>query len=191
MARAVDLVTGTRYWAGADLPWFVPQTVVNAALRDLGFGEPTWHEREDPPPVDPRSDPQYSDDWTSWATATYLGAPQRYTLPGGIKWFVAEKGTSQTAPAPKASPATDANVAYAEQLLEVVNQALASGKPDLMLQAAAYFEERNMPTLASVLRDAAGNAKSARAKRLGLIATSVALVVATGAVVLYATRRTH
>ncbi len=190
MARTVDLVPGVRYWAGADLPWFVPQGVVSAAARDLGFDDPVWHDRADAPPINPRSDPEYADDWTSWATATYVGTAQRYGLPKGLKWFVAErKEPKQTAPSPKPAATTDANVKYAEEQLRIANEALASGKPELMLQAAEYFRGHNMRELGQVLEDAAGNAQRDKARAVAIIATGIGLVIATGLTLIIALRK--
>lgn len=182
MARTVQLVPGLRYWAGADLPWFVPESVVTSAAKDLGFDDPQWHERSEAPPVDPTTDPQYQDDWTSWATAIYVGTAQPYELPSGLKWFVAEQRAAAPAKPPKdvgpTQTGTDPNLVSAQDLLARVNAALESNDPAKMRETAEYLRAHNAPDLARTLTDAADDRERQRAKKIALVAAGVGTVVA-------------
>ncbi len=186
MARTIQLVPGLRYWAGADLPWFVPESVVTSALRDIGFDAPQWHERSESPPVDPHSDPAYLDDWSSWATAIYTGQAKPYELPNGLKWIVAEQRATQPAPTPPndagptQSTATtpDPNVVLGQNLLRLIDEALKSNDPKKMRMTAEYFATRNMPELARTLNDAAADRERERAKTIALVAVGIGTVTA-------------
>jgi hypothetical protein len=89
--RILQLVPGGRWYVGTKLPFFVPESMVTAAVEDLGFTGVEWYDRDDAmPPVDPRGDPQYSDGWSEWATGVYQGAPRSYSLTYNVPWVVSD-----------------------------------------------------------------------------------------------------
>lgn len=73
---SIPLIPGATYYAGADLPFYVSRAMVTNYLEGKGFRGVRWHDREDALPggLDPSKDPQYSDDWDSWAEAEYSGS---------------------------------------------------------------------------------------------------------------------
>jgi hypothetical protein len=109
MARAIPLISGSRIYAGANLPFFVSQGMVTSYLAARGFTDVQWHKRSEslPAGLDPTKDPQYDDDWDVWAEAQYAGL-QSGTLnpPANPAWMRVElPGTATSA---ISSPATAA-----------------------------------------------------------------------------------
>ena len=117
--HVLNLTPGAKYYAGADLPFYLSRGMVDSYLTGKGFTNIQWFERKDalPAGVNPQDDPLYSDDWTEWASATYAGAqPLSLDPPGDPAWVVLEpvttgkasKGTKPAAlPAATAAAATD------------------------------------------------------------------------------------
>lgn len=62
-----------RYYAGISRPWIVSQGMVRNAVAKLGGTGIQFHDRDVPLPVNPRQDPNYSDDWDEWIEASYSG----------------------------------------------------------------------------------------------------------------------
>jgi hypothetical protein len=179
--RDVDLVPGARYWAGMDLPWYVPQSMVTSAAEDIGFRDVEWHDQSEPLPasVSPRSDPQYGGDWSEWATAVYRGQRQMYHLKYAPDWIVMAAPTGAPSPGPPAA-SNPTLVAESLKLLETINAALKSGDVMLMDRTATYLETHNMPALAATMKGAAADARQAgvaarraRAKRIALWAVGL------------------
>lgn len=109
MARDIPLIPGATYYAGADLPFYVSRSMVSGYLEGRGFTNIRWHDRDEalPASLDPQRDPQYSDDWTEWAEATYRGSGSGVLAPpASPAWLRVElpATTGQTPPA--ATPGT-------------------------------------------------------------------------------------
>lgn len=87
---AIALVNGSKYWAGASRPFFIPQGTVSSYLRGKGFSNIVWHERSEalPSNVTPRSDPTYDDDWDEWVSADYNGPAGSISPPTSIPWLI-------------------------------------------------------------------------------------------------------
>lgn len=109
MARPIPLIIGSKLYAGANLPFYVSQSMVTSWLTARGFSAIRWHKRSDPLPLglDPTKDPQYDDDWDVWAEAQYVG-PQSGSLqpPADPAWMRVELPATGTSAIPK--PATAA-----------------------------------------------------------------------------------
>lgn len=104
-SRTYQLEQGAKYYAGADIPWYVPTSIVTQGAHDLGFRGIKWHDRGKealPPGIDPRSDGAYSDAWEEWAEGMYAGP----TGPKFIKYSPSWVVRAPVAPAPaRATPA--------------------------------------------------------------------------------------
>lgn len=162
--RVVRLVDGARYYAGVDLPFFVPRSVVTAAARDMGFRDVTWHDRDRAPPVDPaRADPQYSDDWDEWATGVYRGPTRVERLSHAPEWIVMQQtqlpGVPRTESTPTAATAKPAEEKTAggvpARIQQIVNQALASGNADYIRETADALKAGGWDALSTELRKGA------------------------------------
>lgn len=108
--HVLNLTPGAKYYAGADLPFFLSRGMVDSYLTGKGFTNIQWFDRKDalPEGVNPQTDPLYSDEWTEWASATYSG-PQPLSLdpPGDPAWVVIESASKppKDATKPAALPA--------------------------------------------------------------------------------------
>ena len=88
MSVAINLVPG-RYYAGFTRPWYATQGMVTSRLEDGGLKNVVWHSREDSqPPVNPKSDPGYSDNWDEWISVD-MPVTKVVELPGRPPWIVA------------------------------------------------------------------------------------------------------
>lgn len=105
---AIALVNGSKYWAGANRPFFASQSMISGYLRGRGFSNVVWHERSEalPSNVTPRSDPTYDDDWDEWVSADYNGPAGSLSPPVAIPWLivhlpsVAQQSATTTAKVP-------------------------------------------------------------------------------------------
>jgi len=107
---AVQLAPGVLF-AGLNRPplftqWMFEQQLrmavpmdVSAHLKDF-----RWYPRQQPPPVDPRRDPRYKDDWSEWFSVTYDGAPTTISVPDVLAWLVAQLRAPAPATSVQASP---------------------------------------------------------------------------------------
>lgn len=162
--RLVTLVDGARYYAGVDLPFFVPRSVVTAAAQDMGFVDISWHDRDQPPPVDPaRADSLYSDDWDEWATGVYRGPTRVEKLERAPEWIVMQQPqvtgfpraqSRPQAPTPTADQAKTAGSVPA-RIQQIVNQALASGSAEHIRETAEALRAGGWETLSTELRKGA------------------------------------
>lgn len=71
-----------RYFVGMNLPFFVPESMIEAKLRSLGMSGFRWFDRGNPVDlgcmkVNPTDDPQYTDDWNRWLECEYIGTGRR------------------------------------------------------------------------------------------------------------------
>lgn len=115
--HVLSLTPGAKYYAGADLPFYVSRGMVDSYLTGHGFRDIQWFDRKDalPAGVNPQEDPLYSDDWTEWASATYAGSqPTSLDPPGDPAWVSiltpssakASKNATKPAALPAATIAT-------------------------------------------------------------------------------------
>ena len=167
--RVVQLVSGARYYAGVDLPWIVPRSVVTGAAEDMGFTDISWHARdEQSPPLNPATaDPSYSNDWDEWATGIYRGQTRFETLSHAPAWIAMQPppptSTQPTQPpAPVAPPTpTPSQAATAQgvpaRIQQIVQQALASGNADYIRETAAALKAGGWEVLGRELAKSAGN----------------------------------
>lgn len=115
--HVLNLTPGAKYYAGADLPFYLSRGMVDSYLTGKGFTGIQWFDRKDalPAGVNPQEDPLYSDDWTEWASATYAGAqPLSLDPPGDPAWVVLEQaptGQASKEAKPAALPAATAAAA--------------------------------------------------------------------------------
>lgn len=95
----MQLEMGTWY-AGFNLPFFVPKSMVKSELEKLGFTEIRFFKRDEGPdvPVNPRADSQYSDDWSEWVRAWYPGPTRTVERPGAVAWLVRAPLTKPKSP---------------------------------------------------------------------------------------------
>lgn len=104
---SIELVPNATYYAGADRPFFVTQSMVSDYLRDKGFADIAWHKRKValPSNVNPRGAAKYSDEWDEWVSATYTGAAGTLDPPVDLPWVVIDRPQTTTS---IASPSTRA-----------------------------------------------------------------------------------
>lgn len=76
------------YYAGFSRPFFVTKGMISSALADRHVELTGIYKRESAPPVDPKRDPKYSDDWDEWMTAKYTGAPGWFQAERQWNWLV-------------------------------------------------------------------------------------------------------
>lgn len=90
------------YFAGIARPMLVPrgmvESMVQAALvpQHAGraatpkIGNFVWHVRDSGvlPPVNPKRDPAYSDDWNEWVSFDYDGSDLTFQAPDALAWLV-------------------------------------------------------------------------------------------------------
>jgi hypothetical protein len=96
-----------RYYAGIDRPFFVSDGMIQSALDDYNVRVVGYHDRDDlAPPVNPRTDPAYDDDWDEWVEAEYSGPSRPVDVTKRWAWLVMVPArTSTTEPAlPPAAP---------------------------------------------------------------------------------------
>lgn len=72
------LQPNARYTIGMNLPFFVPEAMIETKLRSLGMTSFRWFDRAKEfdlgcLKVNPKSDPLYTDDWNRWLECEYLG----------------------------------------------------------------------------------------------------------------------
>lgn len=109
MARAIPLITGSRIYAGANLPFYVSQGMVTGYLENRGFRNIKWHKRSEPlpPGLDPQKDPQYDDDWDVWAEGQYSGLQSgQLNPPADPAWMRVELPAVGTGATPGPATAT-------------------------------------------------------------------------------------
>ena len=85
------LKPGYHYYAGATIPWFIPNATIVSWLRDKGFVGIKLHKRVEPLPknVDPKIDSEYIDSWDGWVEAYWIGEKENVLeLPTDISWMV-------------------------------------------------------------------------------------------------------
>lgn len=88
MSISITLVPG-RYYAGINRPFYVSQGMVSSAMKDAGFTNLAWHDRDKgPPPVNPKLDPGYKDNWDEWISVD-MPTNKVVELPGRPSWIVA------------------------------------------------------------------------------------------------------
>jgi hypothetical protein len=110
MARSIPLIAGAKYYAGANLPFYVSRSMVTGYLEGKGFSAIRWHDKGDAMPagLDPMKDPQYSDDWDEWAEATYAGTGsgvlQPPASPAWLRVELPAAATSPVLPLPATAP---------------------------------------------------------------------------------------
>lgn len=99
-----------RYFAGVDIPFFVPNSAIRNGVEELGGRNVTITEREDVQlPFDPREDPKYSDSWEEVVTADYPGPTKTIDTPRRWKWLmVIAKPASSSAPSSSSLPSSPA-----------------------------------------------------------------------------------
>jgi hypothetical protein len=83
--------TGKTYFAGFSRPFFVTKGMIAGALQDQHATLQRIADRSSSPPVDPKRDTSYSDDWDEWMTVRYDGASGWKAVDRKWKWLV--KGT--------------------------------------------------------------------------------------------------
>lgn len=97
-----------RYFAGVDVPFFVPNSLIVEGVRELGGENVAITDRADAVlPFDPaKVDPKYSDAWEEVVTADYDGPTKTIEEPRRWKWLVVVPSSS----APSSStPGSTAN----------------------------------------------------------------------------------
>lgn len=90
MSRPIPLIAGAKFYAGADLPFYISKSMVTSWLNARGFSAVKWHDRKEPLPnaIDPTADPTYDDVWDYWAEATYTGSQGgQLTPPADPAWL--------------------------------------------------------------------------------------------------------
>lgn len=150
MSRTVRLVPGARWFAGVDLPWWLPTSLVTSGAEDMGFSEVTWHERSEALPVDPRSDGTYSDGWDQWATGIYRGPERDHAMAWTIPWLVGVNPPPAVVQ-PEAS-VQPTGLGLDERARELVRVALESQDPPSMRAAAQMLDAQGFAALATGLR---------------------------------------
>lgn len=119
--HTIVLKSGT-WLAGLTRPFLASRSAVEAAIQaalvpqSLGRGTPTiskfdWHERkQQQPPVNPRLDPGYRDDWDEWFSVDYQGPELSFLVPESLSWLLSLEGAAANKPpAPAPAPAGDGN----------------------------------------------------------------------------------
>lgn len=163
MSRALHLVPGARWYAGVDLPFWLPTSAVDSGAQDMGFREIAWHDREDdalPSGVDPRSDRNYSDSWDQWATGIYQGPERDHTIPWNVPWLVAVNPQIQL---PPPQQVTVPELTLDQRTQELTRIALESNNPAVMRVAAQMMTAQGYPALAQQLSQRATMLDSAQA----------------------------
>jgi hypothetical protein len=104
--RKIVLEPGTWYAGYHDVPFFIPEGLIQSTIAKFGVTDFAFHDREDlAPPVNPRLDPKYTDTWESWLTATYHGQPKTIEIPyyDHVDWLLVQR-TRAKPPAPPVAP---------------------------------------------------------------------------------------
>jgi hypothetical protein len=159
VARSLHFVPGAHWYAGLDLPFYLPRSSVSSGAQDMGFRNIVWHDRDGAaPPVNPRSDPQYSDDWDEWAEGVYVGPERDHTIPWEVPWLAFENPPQPAIPqpAPVASP-----MSLDDRVRGIVRVALESGDPASMRAAARLMSAQGFPQLAADLERQAEQTEAA------------------------------
>jgi hypothetical protein len=86
------------YYAGFVRPFLATDGMIRSKLATYGIKDVQFHDRNDPdpshpqteplPPVDPKLDKNYKDDWEEWISASYAGTPRTVDYPASIRWIV-------------------------------------------------------------------------------------------------------
>ena len=80
-----------RYYAGASIPFFVPNSMIVSAVEELGAKNVQIISRDDIKlPFDPRIDPKYDDDWSEVIIADYSGPERRFEHERVWKWLIVQ-----------------------------------------------------------------------------------------------------
>lgn len=102
-----------QYFAGVDIPFFVPNGAIVDGVEELGGRNVTITDREDTQlPFDPRKDPKYSDSWEEVVTADYPGPTKTIETPRRWKWLMViakpagSSAPSSSSPAPSSAPSS-------------------------------------------------------------------------------------
>jgi hypothetical protein len=80
-----------RVFVGMNLPFFLPEAMIESKLRAFGFTNFTWFSRADDLErlsVIPTADPQYTDDWNRWLEADFTGPPKTIDEKKVWSWLV-------------------------------------------------------------------------------------------------------
>lgn len=147
MARTINLIPGRRYYAGVDLPFFVPRSVVTSGAQDLGFQNIVWHDKSDPLPINPRSDPLYKDGWDEWATGIYQGPAKQETLSQSPNWIAIDPGPPTLA----AAPVTSVPRSPVAQAVDIARVAMSTQDPARIKATAAVLAQNGYPSLADAM----------------------------------------
>lgn len=133
---AIALVAGSKYYAGADRPFFVSQGMVTSWLIGKGFSNVAWHKRAEsmPAAVVPTKDPNYDDSWDEWVSADYTGPPGSVDPPVALPWLIVLLPTAAAATAQKPAPAPP-TTPWALASAQASQAAAAAAKAALAAQA--------------------------------------------------------
>lgn len=100
--RTIQLRKG-QYFAGFSRPFFITDGMIEQNLQGLGATNVVFHRRDnETPPVDPKTDPEHTDDWEEWISADYHGEPKSVQQPKLWAWAVSRP--DPVADAPQAEP---------------------------------------------------------------------------------------
>lgn len=88
-----------RYFAGVDIPFFIPNAAIVDGVQELGGENVIITDRADAElSFDPRTDPKYSDAWEEVVTADYRGPTKTIETPRRWKWLMVIAAPSSSAP---------------------------------------------------------------------------------------------
>jgi hypothetical protein len=149
MARSIPLIAGARYFAGANLPFYVSRAMVTGYLENRGFRNVRWHDRETALPggLDPTKDPQYSDNWDEWAEAEYSGLGSGVLdAPADPAWLRVELPAAVTAPIALPAAASSPPPAQSTNLMGAARVA-----PAAIITDPVIVRQRRLGVAASVV----------------------------------------
>ena len=152
MARAIPLISGSKIYAGANLPFYVTQGMVTSWLTSRGFSQIEWHKRSEPLPLglDPKKDPQYDDDWDVWASGQYTGSQSgAITPPADPSWMRVELPATATSATP--SPATAAPSAATPSPLPSLSPGTPAPQSGVIVADPAILRRRRIGVVVAVL----------------------------------------
>ncbi len=100
-----------RYYAGASIPFFVPNSMIASAVEGLGGKNVKIVSRDDIKlPFDPRIDPKYDDDWSEVIIADYSGPVRQFEHERVWQWLIVQpqkkNSTLPAAPIDQSTPST-------------------------------------------------------------------------------------
>lgn len=145
--RVVHFVPGSRWFAGVDLPFWLLRSAVTSGASDMGFRDIRWHTRDEPVPIDPKADPQYSDEWNEWAEGVYVGPERDHVLPWSIPWL-GYRNPEAAVPAQVQPPP---ELTLEQKAMVLARTALESRDPGSIRVAAAMLSAQGFRELAAEL----------------------------------------